>query len=85
MNTQQHYVINETGISEIAEFLLNNHKNGEMISTSSSCLIAWAALAEDSLEADGSAMIEIRSHDSVCGRTLTFTISPDGFHTETDQ
>jgi len=70
--------VNANGIAQIAAFLLENHKKGEAISNDPAMLRAWAADAEFSLSEGNDASIEIRSFDSVHGRTQTFTISAEG-------
>jgi hypothetical protein len=72
------YRINEIGMAEIADFLIANHKEGGRIAEDPTCINAWAAEAEESLENGNPAMIEIRAHDSVPGFPLTFTVSQSG-------
>lgn len=72
--------INEVGLKEIAEFLRANHKKGADFNRDN--LIAWAADAEFQLGEGNDACIEIRSFDSIHGRTQTFTISEAGIDTE---
>lgn len=78
MTTYTTYTVNNIGIAEIAEFLKNNHKKGDIISESKDMLNAWAAEAEFQIAEGNPASIEIRSFDSVHGRTQEFTISDDG-------
>jgi hypothetical protein len=73
-------VINENGIQQIKKFLGENHKKGER-HFDRAMLNAWAAEAEASLAEDGNAMIELKSWDSVHGRTQTFTVSDEGVKT----
>lgn len=70
--------VNANGIAQIAAWLLENHKTGERISQDPEMLRAWAADAEFSLSEGNDAGIEIRSSDSIHGRTQTFTVSADG-------
>lgn len=70
--------VNANGIKQLAAFLLENHKLGERISGDSTMLQAWADEAEFSLSEGNDAGIEIKSFDSVYGRTQTFTVSQDG-------
>lgn len=70
--------VNANGIAQIAAWLLENHKLGERISQDPAMLRAWAADAEFSLSEGNDAGIEIKSWDSVHGRTQTFTISTEG-------
>lgn len=79
-HTQQS--INSNGIAQIADFLKVNHKKGEMISQDKNMLLAWAQEAEYQLEEGNPATIEIRSFDSVHGRTQEFTVSPEGIDAE---
>ncbi len=78
MTTVTQKLVNENGIKQIAQFLLENHKQGERISQDASMLRAWAADAEFSLSEGNDAGIEIKSFDSVLGRTQTFTVSAEG-------
>lgn len=72
------FTINEHGLNEIKEFLAENHRLGGDHFTRE-MLLAWAADAEQSL-ADGcsEAMIELKSWDSIHGRTQTFSVSEAG-------
>lgn len=77
--------VNQAGINEIAAFLVANHKQGERISKDASMLNAWAADADFSLSEGNDAGIEIKSFDSMHGRTQTFTVSDAGLDsTEVD-
>lgn len=77
MSISFNYSINEIGKQEIKQFLADNHKLGgdhfddEMIN-------AWAADAEFQLSEGNPATIEIRSFDSVHGRTQEYRISDAG-------
>ena len=73
--------INDKGLQEIHAFLADNHRLGGAHFTAS-MLRAWAADAEFSLSEGNDAGIEIRSFDSVHGRTQTFTVSDAGIDTE---
>lgn len=75
MNT---YSINETGLTEIAAFIIANHKDGARIANYRSVIHAWAAEAEESLDNGNPAMIEIRASASVSGSPVTFTVSDAG-------
>lgn len=75
------YSVNEKGLSEIREFLADNHKKGGDHFTPE-MLRAWAADAEFQLGEGNPAMIEIRAWDTVSGRTETFTISDAGLDCE---
>lgn len=69
--------INSIGIQEIHSFLTENHKlGGEHFTTA--MLRAWAADAEFSLAEGNDAGIELKSWDSVYGRTQKFTVSDAG-------
>lgn len=68
--------INEQGLNEIKEFLEANHMKG--LSFSRSEILAWAREAEFQLSEGNPASIEIRSTDSIHGRTQEFTISAAG-------
>lgn len=69
--------INAAGIAEIAAFLAEVHKLGGGHFTPD-MLRAWASDAEFQLAEGNSPTIEVRSWDSVTGRTETFTISEAG-------
>ena len=71
--------INSTGINDIANFLLKNHKRGKRISKIPVVLRAWAAEAEFSASEGNDASIEIKACDSLYGRTQTFTVGSDGW------
>jgi hypothetical protein len=73
--------VNATGISEIKEFLANNHKKGGD-HFDVGMLSAWAKDAEFQLSEGNPASVEIRSFDSVSGHTETFTISDSGINCE---
>ena len=75
------YSVNESGLNEIKEFLAENHKLGGDHFTRD-MLRAWAAAAEFQLGEGNSATIEIRSWDSIHGRTQEFTISDAGLDSE---
>jgi hypothetical protein len=67
--------VNDNGIQQIANFLAVYHKKG---SFTRNMLHAWASEAEFSMSEGNDATIEIKSWDSVHGRTQTFTISSEG-------
>lgn len=69
--------VNEHGLQEIKEFLADNHKKGGD-HFDRDMLIAWAADAEFQLAEGNPPMIEIKSWDSVHGRTQEYTISDAG-------
>ena len=69
--------INASGLKQITEFLASNHNKGGDHFTDD-MLKAWAADAEFQLSEDNPASIEIRAADCVHGRTVEYTISPDG-------
>lgn len=77
-NTHTVKTVNTKGLVELAKFLAENHKRGDIISTSPSMLRAWAEEAEFSLGKGNDAGIEIRSFESIHGRTQTYTISAEG-------
>jgi hypothetical protein len=76
------YTVNEQGLSEIKEFLADNHKKGGD-HFGHDMLLAWAADAEFQLAEGNPATIEIKSWDSIHGRTQEFTISDSGLDAET--
>ena len=76
------YSVNEQGLNEIKEFLADNHKKGGDHFTRD-MLLAWAADAEFQLAEGNPATIEIKSWDSIHGRTQEFTISDAGLDAET--
>lgn len=76
------YSVNPNGIAQIAAFLKENHKKGEMISENADMLAAWAQDAEFQLSQGNPALFEIKSVDSIRGRTQEFTISSDGIDSE---
>lgn len=76
--------VNDHGKDEIKNFLAENHKKGGGHFTSD-MLNAWAADAEFQLTEGNPATIEIRSADSVHGRTQEFTISDAGLDVETGE
>lgn len=78
MATITQTLVNQNGINQIAQFLLENHKLGKRISQDAAMLRAWAADAEFGLREGNDACIEVRSWDSVLGRTQTFTVSGEG-------
>jgi hypothetical protein len=75
-------IVNERGIEEIRQFLSENHKKGGDHFTRS-MLKAWAADAEFQLDEGNPPIIELKSWDSVHGRTQTYTISDEGIDTIT--
>lgn len=74
--------INDVGMTEIATFIRENHKDGARIANDHSCISAWAAEAEESLDNGNPAMIEIRTFDSMTGAPITFTVSDAGIDIE---
>lgn len=76
------YTVNASGLNEIKEFLAANHKNGGG-HFNTDMLRAWAADAEFQLAEGNPATIEIKSWDSIHGRTQEFTISDAGLDAET--
>lgn len=74
--------INASGIEEIRAFLMDNYKNPELFEGTDSItmdlLRAWAKDAEFSLSEGNDAGIELKSWDSIHGRTQTFTVSASG-------
>lgn len=71
------YTVNEAGLAEIHAFLAENHKKGGD-HFDHDMLRAWAADAEFQLGEGNPATIELKSQDSVHGRTQEFTISDAG-------
>lgn len=69
--------INKIGKQEIREFLAANHKLGGEHFTDS-MINAWAADAEFQMAEGNPPSVEIRSWDSVTGRTVEFTVSDKG-------
>lgn len=82
MATYTQYTVNDNGIAQIAEFLRNNHKKGEMIAENADMLRAWAADAEFQLGQGNPASIEISSFDSLRGYTQSYNISDEGLDSE---
>lgn len=78
MTTYTQRTVNANGIAQIAKFLLENAKRGKDITVTPSMLRAWADQAEFSLSEGNDAGIELRSFESIHGRTQTFTISDEG-------
>lgn len=78
------YTVNEQGLTEIKEFLSANHKKGGNHFTHD-MLQAWAADAEFQLAEGNPASIEIKSWDSIHGRTQEFTISPAGLDARAEE
>lgn len=76
------YTVNEQGLNEIKEFLADNHKKGGD-HFDRAMLFAWAADAEFQLAEGNPATIEIKSWESIHGRTQEFTISDAGLGAET--
>ena len=75
------YAVNEAGLAEIHAFLAENHKRGGD-HFDRDMLLAWAADAEFQLAEGNPATIELKSQDSVHGRTQEFTISDAGLDRE---
>lgn len=73
---------NANGINQIAAALGLFHKLGQEHFTAK-MLRAWAAEAEESFESGSGMCFEIKSWDSVTGRTEEVTITPDGYDLET--
>lgn len=76
------YTVNEHGLNEIKEFLAANHKAG-CDHFDRSMLEAWAEAAEFQLHQGNPAIIEIKSWDSIHGRTQDYTISDAGLDAQT--
>lgn len=80
------HTVNASGLEEIRAFLLANHKKPALYEGSDSVtmgmLRAWAQEAEFSLGEGNDAGIEIKSWDSIHGRTQTFTVSAAGLDAE---
>jgi len=78
--------INAAGLEEIRAFLRANHKTPELYEGTSKStmdmLRAWAQHADFSLSEGNDAGIELKSWDSIYGRTQTFTVSAAGIDTE---
>lgn len=68
--------VNEQGLREIENFLKENHKLGNQMDRSN--LIAWAMEAEWQADQGNPPCIEIKSWDSLTGRTQEFQISDKG-------
>lgn len=78
------YTVNAQGLVEIKEFLAANHKKGGDHFTDD-MIQAWAADAEFQLAEGNPASIEIKSWDSVHGRTQEFTISATGLDARAEE
>jgi hypothetical protein len=76
------HTVNQHGLNEIKQFLAENHKKGGD-HFDRAMLLAWAADAEFQLAEGNPATIEIKSFDSIHGRTQEFTISDAGLDAET--
>lgn len=70
--------INQTGLNEIAQFLINNHKTFSDRAPAISELCAWAADAEFQQREGNPPSIEIPAHHSVTGCPIEYTISEAG-------
>lgn len=81
MTTIATRTINASGLREIAGFLAANHRLGGEHLTGD-MLNGWAAEAEFQMAEGNTPSIEIKSYDSVHGRTQEYTISPAGIDTE---
>lgn len=75
-------IINETGLTEIRDFLRQYHKTGDQMTAD--MIVAWAADAERHANDGNGASIEIRPWDSWRGRAEILDISPAGFDVEPD-
>jgi hypothetical protein len=73
--------VNNNGLQQIHNFLGLYHKLGANHFTPE-MLQAWATDAEFQLGEGNTASIEIRSWDSVTGRTETYTITDSGLNFE---
>jgi len=72
-------IINQIGLNEIKAFLDGNHKSNE--TWSDDMLRAWARDAEHQLSLGNPPTIEIKSGESIYGRTQEYTISSNGVDT----
>ena len=81
MTTYTNRSVNEVGLAEIKEFLAGHHRLGGDHFTDE-MIRAWASDAEFQLGEGNDATIEIRSWDTVSGRTETYTISEAGLDSE---
>ena len=70
-------IINEAGLKEIKDFLADNHILGGDYFTKD-MILAWGEQANFQLAEGNPASIEIRSWDSIHGRTQDFTVSDEG-------
>lgn len=75
------YTVNKAGTQEIRQFLADKHKLGGD-HFDESMIHAWAADAEFQLGEGNPASIEIRSFDSISGRTENYTITDAGLDVE---
>ena len=78
------HTINETGLAEIAAFLADHHKLGGDGFTPA-MLRAWAGEAEDHVADGGDACIELKSWETLSGRTEVFTVAAAGVDTRHEQ
>ena len=68
--------VNEKGLQEIREFLINNHIKAHNLDDH--MLRIWGNFVNLNLSEDNNASIEIKSERSIHGRTQTYTISEAG-------
>jgi hypothetical protein len=72
--------LNTAGLTEIREFLLKNHKEGETFNAEN--IKAWGEEANFQLREGNDPDIEIPYYDSISGHTMTYTVSPLGICSE---
>ena len=70
---------NKTGIEQIKQFLIKNHRLFQDKEPNKACLAAWATEAEQHANDENGCYIEISNFESVYGRTQIFEIPDDGY------
>ena len=76
------YTVNNNGLEQIKNILINKHKDFEGTEPTAQMLNAWVSDVEDSLHNGNGACFEILSWNHVLGRTEQFTLTTEGYDTE---
>ena len=84
MTTYTNRTVNDNGIEQIREFLIENHKNPERFEGAEALpmLHAWARDAEFQMGEGNTPTIEIKSFNSIHGRTQQFEIGNEGIDSQ---